>query len=216
MLLDARTVRFSDLAAAMKTGLTVLDGISRLRGDLLLKGVTGIARRDWSAGLSNLWIVIEQIISHIWDIEIVKKAETSGSPKSRRDQLSDNRTWTAAVKLEMLHQKGHLDADALNELSAARKARNDLAHEGRTPSEASALAALSGVRRLIRVIMPHQPIPLFDLDLSDHAISDPFAPKQLIGEPKYWMPIPKLPGEEELEKLEASLPRQVRSDERRR
>jgi hypothetical protein len=207
MLLDARTVRFSELAAAMKTGLSVLDGITRLRGDLLLKGVTGIARRDWSAGLSNLWIVIEQIMSHIWDVEIIKTAEASGSPRSRRDQLSDNRTWTAAVKLEMLHQKGHLDAPTLNELSVARKARNDLSHEGHTPSEDAALAALSGVLRLIRVAMPHQTIPLFDLDLSDHAISDPLAPKRPAGEPRYWLPIPKLPGEEELEKMEASLPR---------
>ena len=216
MLMDARTVRFSDLAAAMKTGLSVLDQITRLRGDLLLKGVTGIARRDWSAGLSNLWIVIEQIVSHIWDTEIIKKAEAAGSPKSRRDQLSDNRTWTAAVKLEMLHQKGYLNADALQELSVARKARNDLAHEGHTPSEASALASLSGVRRLLSVVMPNQHVPLFDLNLSDHAISDPFAPRKFEGEPKYWMAIPKLPGEEELEKLEASLPRQLRSDEGRR
>jgi hypothetical protein len=64
--------------------------------------------------------------------------------------------------------------------------------------------------------MPNQHIPLFDLDLSDHPVSDPFAPRKLEGEPKYWMAIPKLPGEEELEKLEASLPRQLRSDERRR
>jgi len=67
MLMDAPTVKFSDLATAMATGLSVLNQIGRLRGDLLLKGVTGIARRDWSAGLSNLWIVIEQIVSHIWD-----------------------------------------------------------------------------------------------------------------------------------------------------
>jgi hypothetical protein len=212
MLMDARTVRFSDLVTAMKTGLSVLDQITRLRGDLLLKGVTGIARRDWSAGLSNLWIVIEQIVSHIWDSEIIKKAEAAGSPKSRRNQLGDNRTWTVAVKLEMLHQKGHLNADALQELSTARKARNDLAHEGHTPSEASALSALNGVRRLIRVIMPHQRVPLFELDLSDHAISDPFAPRKMEGEPKYWLAIPKLPGEEGLEKLEASLPRQIHSD----
>jgi hypothetical protein len=203
--MDARTVRFVDLIAAMRTGLSVLDQITRLRGDLLLKGVTGIARRDWSAGLSNLWIVIEQIVSHIWDREIIKRAVAAGSPKVRRDQLSDNRTWTAAVKLEMLHQKGYLSADALQELSSARKARNDLAHEGYTPSEEAALAALSGVERLIRVVLPEQHIPLFELNLSDHAISDPFAPSPLTREPKYWMAIPKLPGEEELEKLEASL-----------
>jgi hypothetical protein len=215
LLMDARTVRFSDLVTAMKTGLSVLDQITRLRGDLLLKGVTGIARRDWSAGLSNLWIVIEQLVSHIWDEEIIKKAGATGSPKSRRDQLSDNRTWTVAVKLEMLHQKDYLNADALQELSMARKARNDLAHEGQTPSEASAFAALSGVRRLLRVIMPYQHIPLFDLDLSDHAISDPLSPRKLEGEPKYWIAIPKLPGEEELEKLEAAYLVICESDEGR-
>jgi hypothetical protein len=160
-------------------------------------------------------IVIEQVVSHIWDQEIIQKSENGGSSKLRRDQLRDNRTWTAAVKLEMLHQKGILSADALAELSLARKARNDLAHEGHTPSEASAVAALGGVQRLIGVVMP-QKIPLFDLDLSDHSVSDPFAPpRQLEAEPEYWMAIPKLPGEEELEKLEASIPRQIRSDERR-
>ena len=63
----------------------------------------GIARRDWNSGLSNLWIVIEQIVSHIWDQEIIEQAVIAGAPKSRRDQLNDNRTWTVAVKLEMLH-----------------------------------------------------------------------------------------------------------------
>jgi hypothetical protein len=204
-LMDPRTVRFRDLEAAMSTGLSVLGKITRLRGDLLLKGVTGIARRDWSAGLSNLWIIVEQIVSHIWESEIVQKAEAAGSSKSRLDQLSDNRTWTVAVKMEMLHQRSHLDVVALKELSAARKARNDLAHEGITPSEASARSALSGVRHLLAVVLPEQHVPLFDIDLSDHAISDPFAPRKVIGEPQYWMAIPKLPGEEELEKLEASL-----------
>jgi hypothetical protein len=149
-LMDPRTVRFSDLAAAMKSGLAVLDRVARLRGDLLLKGVTGIARRDWNSGLSNLWIVIEQIVSHIWDQKIIGQAVTTGAPKSRRDQLGDNRTWTVAVKLEMLHQTGYLDAAALQDLSTARKARNDLAHEGQTPSEVSAVAAFSAVRHFRR------------------------------------------------------------------
>jgi hypothetical protein len=205
-LMDPRTVRLSDLATAMKSGLAVLDRIARLRGDLLLKGVTGIARRDWNSGLSNLWIVIEQIVSHIWDTNIIEQAVTANAPKSRRDQLSDNRTWTVAVKLEMLHQKAFLDADALQDLSAARKARNDLAHEGQTPSEVSALAAFRAVRHLLRVVIPHQPIPLFDINLSDHAISDPFMPRrQQAIEPQYWMAIPKLPNEAELEKLEAKV-----------
>jgi hypothetical protein len=214
LLMDPRTVQFSFLVDAMKTGLSVLDEVTRLRGDILLKGVTGIARRDWSAGLSNLWIVIEQLVSHVWSDAIIKRAASAS--KARRDQLDDNRTWTVAVKLELLHQLGHLSAGALHELSVSRKARNDLAHEGRTPSEASALSAFNAVRHLAKVIMPHKHIPLFDLDLADHAISDPFAPRRLTGEPKYWMAIPKLPGEEELERLEGSLVHQVRSDERAR
>jgi hypothetical protein len=205
-LMDPRTVQFSDLAAAMKSGLAVLNRIARLRGDLLLKGVTGIARRDWNSALSNLWIVIEQIVSHIWDTEIIKPAEAAGAPKSRQDQLSDNRTWTAAVKLEMLHQKSYLDAAALQDVSVARKARNDLAHEGTTPSETSALAALRAIRSLLSVVLRDRQISLFDLNLSDHSVSDPFAPpRRLEGEPQYWMAIPKLPNEEELEKLEAKV-----------
>jgi hypothetical protein len=41
----------------------------------------------------------------------IGQAVTAGAPKSRRDQLSDNRTWTVAVKLEMLHQRGYLPSE---------------------------------------------------------------------------------------------------------
>ncbi|WP_340672262.1 hypothetical protein [Bradyrhizobium ottawaense] len=212
-LLDPPTARFSDLDAAMKIGLSVLNRIDRLRGDLLLKGVTGIARRDWSAALSNLWIVIEQIVSHLWESRVVRHARESGSAKSRLDQLADNRTWTAAAKLEVLHQTGCFGLNALHQLSMARKARNDLAHEGRSPLQAAALSAFDGMRLLFEASMPEQRLPLFALDLSDHAISDPFAPPKAIGEPRYWMAFPKLPGEEELERLDASMKRHLRSDE---
>jgi hypothetical protein len=46
-------------------------------------------------------------------------------------------------------------------------------------------------------------LPFLKLNLADHALSDPFAPpdKGRI-EPKLWMAIPKLPGEEDLERAE--------------
>ena len=56
------------------------------------------------------------------------------------------------------------------------------------------------------------PCRLLDLDLADHALSDPFEPvepKEI--KPTHWMEIPKLPGEHELELLEAER-RVVRSD----
>jgi hypothetical protein len=51
----------------MKLGLGVFDSVPSLSGEFLLKGVSGIARRDWGAALTNLWIVIEQITSFLWD-----------------------------------------------------------------------------------------------------------------------------------------------------
>jgi hypothetical protein len=57
---------------------------------------------------------------------------------------------------------------------------------------------------LLKVATGIDTVPLNQLDLSNHILSDPFLPvehKEI--KPQYWMPIPKLPGEEEVEKLEA-------------
>jgi hypothetical protein len=42
-----RTVSLTILTAAMNTGLDFLGRVNAVRGEYLLKGVTGIARRDW-------------------------------------------------------------------------------------------------------------------------------------------------------------------------
>jgi hypothetical protein len=105
----------------------------------------------------------------------------------------------------MLHQKGLFDLAILTALSKARKARNDLAHNGVHPSENDANACYSGMRLLISIVLADDTLPLLRLNLANHALSDPFAPPKHGGriEPEFWMPIPKLPGEEELEKAEA-------------
>jgi hypothetical protein len=105
----------------------------------------------------------------------------------------------------MLHQKGLFDLTTLTALSKARKARNDLAHRGVHPSEDNATACYSGICSLLSVVLTDDTLPLLRLDLRNHALSDPFAPPKHEGpiEPEFWMAIPKLPGEEELEKTEA-------------
>ncbi len=96
--------------------------------------------------------------------------------------------------------------DTFKALSVARKARNDLSHEGKHPSEGDSRSAYEGVCGLLSVALTGERPPLFGLDLANHALSDPFAPpERLKGEPEFWMEIPKLPGELELEKAEASL-----------
>ena len=201
---EPRTVSIAELHGAMSTGLSILNRLPAVRGEYFLKGVTGIARRDWGSALANLWIVAEQIISELWQRFVIGPTLVDDGSKARRDQLSDTRTWTASARIEMLFQKGTVPSETVVALSKARRARNDLSHEGKHPTETDALSAYRGVCGLLTVALGGERPPLFDLDLSDHALSDPFAPPKSIGEPTHWMAIPKLPGEAELEEAEAA------------
>ena len=139
-----------------------------------------------------------------------KKNSSSGSASpavpGRVDQLSDTRTWTIAARHELLHQTGTIPVDVLSPLSTARRARNALAHTGRHPSESDATSAYESALALLQFANAGTAIPLAGLDLADHTISDPFSPPEpMVLQPTHWMSIPKLPGEAELEKLEAAV-----------
>ena len=206
-LLDPRIAEFSDLSAAMTTGRAILEKVPELSGEFWLKGVTGIARRDWGVALANLWIVVEQITSNLWEHCMVEPARTPDPIPGRAGQLSDTRTWSIAVRHETLHQIRVLPRETLIKLSDARKARNTLTHRGKHPTPDQAQAAYTAATELLRVAVPELPIPLLALDLTDHALSDPFEPHVPTEiSPTYWMEIPTLPGEAELERLEADHP----------
>lgn len=204
-LYKPRSVELNALDSAMKTGLATLKRLEPMRGEYLLRGATALARRDWGSALANLWIVTEQLLEALWTREIVEPARALDSSKARKAQLNDNRAWTAATRIEMLYQKGRIDLATLAALSKARKARNDLAHRGEHPSENDANACYKGIISLIIVVLADDTLPLLRLDIANHALSDPFAPPTQEGriKPEFWMAIPKLPGEEELEKAEA-------------
>ena len=203
-LVQPRQVRLAELQAAMGAGLRMLDAVPLVRGEYLLKGTTGLARLDWGSALANLWIVVEQLVAELWERKIVAPTLETNSSKARRNQLMDTRNWTASTRIEMLYQKAVIDLDTIRALGKGRKARNDLHHSGQHPTSDDARAAYQGVAGLLMVALDGERPPLFDLDLADHALVDPFAPPQpLRGEPTHWMAIPKLPGEEELEGAEA-------------
>lgn len=208
---DPRTVRMSELYNAMGVGLDALEKLDPLRGEYLLKGATGLARRDFGSALSNLWIATEQLLEALWTRDIVAPARLVDGGKSRKDQLNDTRAWSAATRIEMLFQKGIIDLPTLKALSTARKARNDLSHRGQPPKEESAAACLQGVKNLIKAVAPDSSVPFLNMDLTNHALSDPFKPSRPPEplQPKYWMAIPKLPGEDELEREEAESRRSV-------
>lgn len=203
-LLTPRSEKFTNLKIAADVGLTTLNAIPELSGEFLLKGVSGIARRDWGVALSNLWITIEQLTSHLWNRDVISQLRTSSTVSGRSEQLADTRSWTIANRHELLSREGRWSNEELSNLYLARKARNDLVHKGRHPSAEAAAAAYSATKALLAASLRQNNLPLFNVNLNDHALSDPFAPPPMQGvDPKYWLPIPKLPGEEELEREEA-------------
>ncbi len=204
-LVGVQSIPLSELSAAMSAGRALLDAVPELSGEFLLKGATGIARRDWGAALSNLWIVVEQITSNVWAHKVLNPARSPDAIAGRLDRLADPRTWTIAVRHELLHQIGILPADTLATLSVARKARNALAHRGKHPTETDAQAAYASALAILQIAAGDLPIPVRKLDLGVHALSDPFLPREPMQlDPTHWMEIPKLPGEAELERLEAA------------
>ena len=201
---EPRAILVEDLVRAGQKGRRVLEGVPAVRGEFLLKGATGFARRDWGAALSNLWIVVEQITTHLWNRKVIDPARKPPGIPGRVERLRDNRTWTVATQHEMLFQMGQYDAGLYESLSVARRARNRLAHEGSHPDEEEATAALLSVKKLLRIVLPNLEIPFFDMDLGNPAMSHPFEQKEEHSlSPKYWMEIKKLPGEVDIEKLEA-------------
>jgi hypothetical protein len=201
-LMNPRSIQLATLVHAMRCGLAILTAIPSMNGAFVLKGATGIARRDWGMALSNLWIVIEQLTSHLWKQHVLKEA--TAKIDGRKEQLEDTRTWTTSIRQELLFQKAILDTETLANLSASRKARNSLVHRGTPPTEAAAFACYHAVLKLITIALPGTALPLTDLNLRDHSISDPFRQREPMRlEPQFWHAIPKLPGEEELEKEEA-------------
>jgi len=208
---EPRKLKTAELVQASEIGRKILEQLPEVGGEFLLRGTTGYARRDWGVALANLWIVVEQMTSHLWHRNVLSEAKKAVPIAGRMDSLTDNRTWTIGVKHEVLFQRGVLSAVAFAELNQARKARNKLSHSGLHPDNGSARAALKSVNELFSVLFPDVDIPFLRLDLNDHGLSDPFRPRQTGPlDPKYWMEIKKLPGEEELEKIEAKARRRER------
>lgn len=208
-LMTPRTEKANHIKTAMATRREILAAVPELSGEFLLKGVTGIARCDWGTALANLWIVVEQLTSALWTRHVLKPAKGVDLIPGRIDQLSDTRSWTIAARHEMLHQLGILPVELLSKLSVARKSRNALAHAGVHPKSEPTRALYDAVVGLLEITAPGLELPMKHIDLADHTVSDPFAPR--LNEkikPSYWMEIPKLPGEEELERLEAAARRE--------
>lgn len=136
VLSHPKIIRESEFRGAYLEGNKVLDAINNFSPAFLLRGHSAL--RDWNVGdaLSNLWIVVEQLTCFLWEHRFL--AIPDFHPKKMKNRIKslkqDNRTWSTSVKHEILWQAKELSEDCYAALSLARKARNDLVHEGKIPA----------------------------------------------------------------------------------
>jgi hypothetical protein len=126
--------------------------------EMILRGCKFYESFNFSSCLISCWAVIEKLVTVEWE-KFVKQNETrvfdgetvqflSGN---RRDSLlSDNRTYSAAVRLEILSLNNGIPHDLYIDTSKVRKARNRWMHElkevDRLDSELSTTTALKWLK----------------------------------------------------------------------
>lgn len=100
----------------------------------LVAGAVGHHHRGRAAEATLFgWMVCERLVHHVWATRVQPTA-LSGAHAT---QLSDGRTYTAAVRIEILRREGWLNDEDFLLVSSARKARNEQAHNRpATPEDA--------------------------------------------------------------------------------
>ncbi len=111
------------------------------------------SRYQPSEALMSGWIVTEQILDHLWEEYI---STIPGRP--RRDRLEDKRTYTAAVRAEVLLTAGEIQGQMYELIQTARKHRNDLAHRAKI-SLSNARDSLTAMKAVIEFVCQREVAP---------------------------------------------------------
>ena len=114
-----------------------------------------LSQRQIAEALNDGWVVIEQIINLLWDKHIASIIETP-----RKNRLSDSRTYTTAVRIEVLYISGVLSKHLYEALNIARQHRNDLAHRAKITLEMAeqCLIAMKNIIEFVCEVSVEPPI----------------------------------------------------------
>lgn len=136
----------------------LLDRVAQLRNVNLLRAVSvnlpalvcaaiyHAARHNVAESITTGWISCEVILSFWWD-EYLSTIQDG----RQRDRLSDQRTYTAAVRTEFLLTAGRMRRELYDYLNPARQIRNTLAHRGRA-SLADAERVIAALRATLEAL----------------------------------------------------------------
>lgn len=153
-LSNPNNISISTFLAAFRQGVSVLESLGGFTPTFLLRGFTALRYHNWSDALANLWICVEQLTSTLWTKRFIKDSSLHPlNVKRRLDSLAnDSRTWSTSVRQEILWQIKAIDEQSFTSLFPARKARNELVHEGTSPDPKTVLSLYNTVVSLIEMV----------------------------------------------------------------
>jgi hypothetical protein len=123
-----------------------LASISESLPTLVASAYSLFSRSQNSEALIDSWIVIEQVIDWLWKNYLGTIAECS-----RKDRLSDTRTYSAAVRIETLHTTAKIPLPIYEAANAARQHRNNLAHRAKI-NQGMAMESMFAMKQVIEFI----------------------------------------------------------------
>lgn len=145
---ENRMTTIEKMSEKLNKGNMIVRAIPNLSTFHLLNGITEFKHRNWSAALTFLWVVVEEITDYLWLQNIINNV-TGENSKKRKEMLKDTRTYTISVKQEILLQIGVLNENIYNNIFEIRQARNKLVHEGKLISESKATLLFETVKELL-------------------------------------------------------------------
>lgn len=206
-LLDPEIITADKMIAAYNNGHKVLSRLPTLSPSLLIGSFTYYKNHQLREALAHAWIVIEQILEFIWEVEVVEDAKLVNIPKRRK--FIESQQWNSAHKTEMLFQRELVDKELYSTLSKARFARNDFIHKGLTPSYEDASSALLSLISLVEVAsklsgayFDRNNLEQYLADQTQSCIPQTYVPKERPNKPldvKYWREIKVIPGDKNWE-----------------
>jgi hypothetical protein len=148
-----KNIPVSQFLAAFEQGQRVFQVVSNLTPTFLLRGFTELQYHNWSNCLGSLWVSVEQLTDFLWRQRfLLDDSRNLDGMKERNASLrDDNRTWSVAVRQEILWQTGVIDEPTYRGLYPARKARNDLVHLGRVPGTKTVVSLAESTARLLEI-----------------------------------------------------------------
>ena len=111
---------------------------------------------NWNSALVLSWTFIEMLIDELWKKEMIENVSTEEIGRKKR--LKDYRTYSSAIKIEVLYIKSIIDIDTYVKLNQLRKLRNDFIHEGMVIAESDLNIFFEIVNIIIEITTGKKPL----------------------------------------------------------